>query len=129
MDSEQPMRKQVINPKGAPPPSGPYSRAIKFGNMIFLSGISSRNPDGTSFHGSVEEETEKVLDSIRRILEGSGSAMAKVLKVTVILKDSEDWSKMNSVYSKYFASEPPARTTFQSDLGNAKVEMDAIAYV
>ena len=62
------------------------------------------------------------------MLDECGSSLAKVLKMTVILSDSNDWSKMNNIYKNYFPSEPPARTTFQSDLG-AKVEMDAIAHV
>ena len=76
----------------------------------------------------MEDEVENVLNNIKRILEESGSKLENVLKMTVILKDSKDWANMNSVYKKYFSVEPPARTTFQSDI-DAKVEMDATAYV
>jgi 2-iminobutanoate/2-iminopropanoate deaminase len=121
-------RKIIVNPKGSPPPAGPYSRAVRFENLVFVSGISPKNPDGSSFHGSMEDEVENVLNNIKRILEESGSKLENVLKMTVILKDSKDWANMNSVYKKYFSVEPPARTTFQSDI-DAKVEMDATAYV
>ena len=122
-------KKIVINPKGAPPPSGPYSRAVRFENVIYVSGISPRNADGTPFSGTIEQEVANVLDNIKRTLEAAGSGLDKVLKVTVILNDSDDWPKMNSVYKTYFPIEPPARTTIQSRLGGARVEMDAIAHV
>lgn len=122
-------RKQVINPSGTPPPSGPYSRAVKFENTIYVSGISPRNSDGAQFSGTIEEEVANVLENIKRILEEAGSSMDKVLKMTVILDDSSDWQRMNSIYKKYFANEPPARTTFQSKMDGAKVEMDAIAHI
>lgn len=122
-------RKLTINPPGAPPPSGPYSRAVRFGDLIFVSGMSARSSDGIPFRGNVEEETENVLQNIGRILESAGSGLDKVVKMTVILNDSKDWARMNSVYKKHFTKDPPARTTFQSDLGDAKVEMDAVAHV
>jgi 2-iminobutanoate/2-iminopropanoate deaminase len=129
VSSNSAKRKSVVNPRGAPPPSGPYSRAVRFGNLVFVSGVSARAPDGTPFRGTVGEETANVLEIIGRILEAAGSSMEKVLKVTVILNNPKDWSKMNAVYTTYFRREPPARTTFQSNLGDAKVEMDAVAYV
>jgi 2-iminobutanoate/2-iminopropanoate deaminase len=122
-------KKEIINPRGAPPPSGPYSRAVRFGDIIYVSGISPRNADGTPFRGTVEEEVANVLDNIRRTVEAAGSAIDKILKVTVILNDSDDWPKMNRVYKRYFPRDPPARTTFQSKMEIAKVEMDAIAHV
>lgn len=122
-------KKIVINPKDAPPPSGAYSRAVRFENVIYVSGISPRNENGTPFNGTIEEEVANVLDNIKRTLEGAGSGLDKVLKVTVILNDSDDWPKMNSVYKTYFPTEPPARTTIQSKLDGARVEMDATAHV
>jgi len=110
------------------PASGPYSRAVRFGDLVFVSGISPRNADGTKFRGTVEEEVRNVLDNVERILEDAGSSMDRVLKVTVVLRDEKDWERMNSVYAEYFGKDPPARTTFQSDVG-ASVEMDAIAHV
>ena len=121
-------RKEVVSIRKGVPATGPYSRAVKFGEFVFVSGISPRNPDGTKFKGTVEEEVKNVLENIARVLEDAGSSLDRVLKVTVILGDERDWERMNSVYGKYFPKEPPARTTFHSDIG-ATVEMDAIAYV
>lgn len=121
-------RKEIVGMKKGVPSSGPYSRAVKFEGLVFVSGISPRNSDGTKFKGTVEEEVKNVLENISRVLEDAGSSMDRVLKVTVILGDEKDWERMNSVYRKYFPIDPPARTTFHSDIG-ASVEMDAIAYV
>jgi 2-iminobutanoate/2-iminopropanoate deaminase len=128
--SDAPMssRKEVVVIKSGVPSSGPYSRAVKFGELVFISGISPRNPDGTKFTGTLEEEVKNVLENIARVLDDAGSSLDRVLKVTVILRDERDWERMNSVYSKYFAKDPPARTTFHSEIG-AAVEIDAIAYV
>jgi 2-iminobutanoate/2-iminopropanoate deaminase len=123
-----PSRKEIVRIKKGIPASGPYSRAVKFGELVFVSGISPRNADGTKFSGTLEEEVKNVLENISRILEDAGSSMDQVLKVTVMLRDEDDWGRMNSVYAGYFTKDPPARTTFQSDVG-ASVEMDAIAYV
>jgi len=101
------------------PASGPYSRAVKFGELVFVSGISPRNADGTKFKGTVEEEVKNVLENINRILDDAGSSMDHVLKVTVMLRDEGDWERMNSVYAGYFTKDPPARTTFQSEWGRA----------
>ena len=122
-------RKEVINPPNGPPPSGPYSRAVRFENLIFVSGLSAKNSDGTPFTGTIEEEVTNVLDNIRIILDQAGSSINKVLKMTVLLSDPQTWSKMNEVYRKYFSTNPPARTTIISKIEPAKVEMDAIAYV
>lgn len=129
MNTEREDKRVINSAAGVPPPSGPYSRAVRFENTVYVSGLSPRNPDGSPFRGTIEEETEKVLNNIRLILEAAGSGLDKVLKVTVVLDDSKDWSKMNGVYARFFTKDPPARTTFQSKLDGAKVEMDAIAYV
>ncbi len=120
-------KREAVNPKGVPPPSGPYSRAVRYGGLVFVSGISARTSDGTPLRGSIEEETTNILENIRITLEGAGSSMDRVLKMTVVLSDSEDWPRMNAVYKTFFPKDPPARTTFQAELGDAKVEMDATA--
>jgi 2-iminobutanoate/2-iminopropanoate deaminase len=121
-------KKEVVMTRKGIPAAGPYSRAVRFGELVFVSGISPKNRDGTSFQGTIEEEVENVLDNISKTLDDAGSSMDKVLKVTVILRDEGDWEKMNAVYKRFFIKDPPARTTFQSSIGR-RVEMDAIAYV
>ena len=123
-------KKSVIKSvPGTPPASGPYSRVVRFENTVYVSGLSPRNSDGTVFRGTIEEEVSNVLENISKILAEAGSSLDKVLKVTVILDDSADWTRMNSVYKRYFVNDPPARTTFQSKLDGAKIEMDVIAHV
>jgi 2-iminobutanoate/2-iminopropanoate deaminase len=114
-------QKEIISSTRGPPPSGPYSRAVKYGGLIFVSGISSKNHDDP-----LEDQVRQVLNNIKTILEDAGSTMDKVLKMTVILQDLNDWAKMNTVFKEFFPNDPPARTTFQSNI-TAKVEMDTIA--
>jgi len=114
-------QKEVIATRRGPAPSGPYSRAVKFGEMIFVSGISSKNLDAP-----IEDQVRQVLDNIRLILEDAGSSMDRVLKMTVVMQDLSEWSRMNTVFKEFFQRDPPARTTFQSKI-SSKVEMDAIA--
>ncbi len=114
-------QKEVIPQKQGPAPSGPYSPAVKFGELIFVSGIASKNRDA-----SIEDQVRQVLENIRLRLEDSGSSMDRVLKMTVIMQDIGEWSRMNSVFKEFFPKNPPARTTFQSNIAS-KVEIDAIA--
>ena len=114
-------RKEVITLTRGPPPSGPYSRAVKYGGLIFVSGISSKHHDDP-----LEDQVRQVLSNIKTILEDAGSKMDNVLKMTVVLQDLNDWARMNTVFKEFFPKDPPARTTFQSSI-TAKVEMDAIA--
>jgi len=113
----------VVNP--AAPPK-PYSPAISFGNLLFLSGI------GSAIKGTIEEQTKWVLDEIEKNLIADGSSMDKVLKVTVFLADIGDWAKMNSVYMGRFGKVPPVRTTVATAngiVGGALIEVDCIAYI
>ena len=119
-------QKETVTSKAASP-SGPYSIAVKYGGLIFISGISSKNRDGSPLTGPIEDQVRHVLNKIKSVLEDAGSSMDRVLKMTVILQDGNDWSRMNTVFKEFFPKDPPARTTFQSSI-IAKVEMDAIAY-
>lgn len=121
-------RKEIISLKTGPKSSGSYSRAVRYGDLLFISGLTPKNADGTSFSGSAEQETVNVLESIGKILKDAGTNYDNVLKVTVALQDNKDWAIMNEVFARYFPKEPPARTTLQSNIG-AKVEMDIIASV
>jgi len=103
----------------------PYSPAISYGNLLFLSGI------GHHGGGTVEEHTKAVLDDIEKQLVSCGSSMDKVLKVNVYLKNSSDWGAMNSVYKTRFGKVPPTRTTIGcSPVGdNALIEIECIAFI
>jgi len=124
------MGKQVIKTDRAPKPVGPYSQAIKAGNLIFVAGQIAIDPKtGTLIQGDIKEQTKRVLENIKAILEAANLCIDDVVRTGVFLKNMTDFSKMNDVYATYFRNVPPARTTVQA--GNlppgAEVEIDAIA--
>lgn len=111
---------------------GPYSQAIKVGDLLFISGQISIKPETNEFiDGEVEVQTEQVLENIKAILEAVDSSLEDVVKVTIYLRNMEDFILVNKVYSRYFENSLPARATVEvSNLPkNAKVEIDAIGIV
>lgn len=109
---------------------GPYSQAIKTGNLLFLSGQISINPETNEFIDSeVEVQTEQILENIKTILEAGGSSLKNVIKVTIYLRNMENFNLVNNVYSRYFEDSSPARACVEvSNLPkNAKIEIEAIA--
>lgn len=125
------MKKQVIHTSKAPEP-GPYSQAIQYGNLIFVSGQTSDDPvSHEPIKDSIEQQTERILTHIRYILEAAGSGLDKVLKCNVYLTDWEDKERMNTVYKQFFPQDPPARICMavkELDSG-LNVEIDCIAGV
>jgi 2-iminobutanoate/2-iminopropanoate deaminase len=123
------VKREVIVTDKAPLPVGPYSQAIKAGNLIFVAGQGPIDPGTRQIIGNtIEEQTEATLKNIKAILEEAGSSMENVVKVTVYLSSMEDFEAMNKVYSRFFKENPPARTTIQAKLWrNIMVEIDAIA--
>ena len=113
-----------IHPPGAPPPRGPYSPAVRAGDLIFVSGQVPAEP------GDVAQETRQVLTGLKKILEACGATLADVVKCGVFLADGKDFAAMNAVYAEFFGDAKPARTTVVTAfaLPNIKVEIDAIAY-
>jgi len=110
-----------------------FSRAVIFGDLIFVSGIGPRDPEtGRIVEGGIGEQTRRVMENMKAVLEEAGSSLENVLKCTVYLADMSHYDAMNEVYSSYF-NVPPARTCVQvSKLPrpgeNVLVEIDAIAY-
>jgi 2-iminobutanoate/2-iminopropanoate deaminase len=124
------MEKRCISAKNAPPAVGPYSHAVAAGGFLFLSGQGAMAPDGSGLQrGDIESETRQTLENIKAVLLDSGSSLAQVVKMTVYLKDMENFAAMNAVYKEYFAENPPARTCIQAGRLplDFQVEMDAIA--
>lgn len=124
------MEKTCITAKNAPPAAGPYSHAVAAGNLLFLSGQGAMAPDGSGIQrGTIESETRQTLENIKAVLEDAGSSLAQVLKMTVYLKDMENFAAMNAIYKEYFPENPPARTCIQAGRLplDFQVEMDAIA--
>ncbi|MCK4241339.1 MAG: RidA family protein [Candidatus Atribacteria bacterium] len=124
------MKKEIIKTQRAPLAIGPYSQAIKVGDLLFVSGQISIKPETNEFmDGDVEVQTEQVLENIKSILEAADSSLKNVVKVTIYLKNMEDFALANKIYSKYFEDNLPARACVEvSNLPkNAKLEIDAIA--
>ena len=125
------MEKKIIATNKAPAAIGPYSQAIKIDNFLYTSGQISLDAETMEMvTGSIEIETEKVLQNLEAILMKDGLNLTHVIKTTVYLSDLGDFSKMNQVYEKFFADNRPARACVQvAALPNgAKVEIDAIAH-
>jgi enamine deaminase RidA (YjgF/YER057c/UK114 family) len=103
-----------------------FSRAVSYGNLLFISGI------GAHFEGDIKAHTDHVLKTIQEELERCGSSMNKVLKCNVYLNDLKDYAAMNEVFKGRFGDEPPVRTTIAAAggiPGNSLVEIDVIAYI
>jgi 2-iminobutanoate/2-iminopropanoate deaminase len=106
--------KQAISTAQAPAAIGPYSQAIRSGNLIFVSGQIPLDPvTGQLVEGDVAVQTERVLRNLAVILEAAGSSLERVLKTTVYLTDLGDFGKMNEVYGRFFDERPPARATVE----------------
>lgn len=121
---------QVVTTDKAPRPVGPYSQAVLANGLIFVSGqIASDPASGQFLGGSIEEQTRLVLQNLSCILASANSAMGKVLKTTVFLKDMKDFEAMNTIYAEYFKEHKPARATVQVAAlpRDAKVEIELIA--
>ena len=124
--------KKIISTKNAPKAIGPYSQGIVTKNMIFVSGQIAINPtDNEMVKGGIEEETKRVIENIKAILNASGADLSNVVKTTVYLTDLNDFGKMNEIYARYFKENPPARATVEvkSLPKGAKVEIEAIAII
>ena len=123
------LEKRSPYPPPNPPPASPpmFSRAVAYGNMLFLSGV------GAHYHGTIEEHTKTVLDELSKNLADAGSSLQKCLKVNVYLNDLGDYAAMNAVYRSYnWGPIPPVRTTVAPASGipgNSLIEIDIIAYI
>ena len=124
------MPKQQITTKSGASPIGAYSQGLRAGDFIFVSGQGPLDPvTGQIVGDTVEEQTARVLENIKAILEAGGATMADVVKVTAHLSDLSHFEGYNKVYATYFPNPKPTRTTVGSQLLGILVEIDAIAYV
>lgn len=103
--------KQVISTPKAPAAIGPYSQAIRVGNLIYTSGQIPINPaTGQFVEGGIKEQTRQSLTNVKAILEEAGTSMASVIKTTVFMADMNDFADMNAVYAEFFTEPFPARS-------------------
>ena len=120
--------KQIFSKK-APKAIGPYSQAIQAGGFVFCSGQIAIDPKTNEFKpGTIIEETTRVIENLKAVLEQANSGLEKTIKVTVYLLNIDNFTEMNKVYEKYFLNKPARSTIEVSKLPKgAKVEIDAIA--
>ncbi len=115
----------------APSPVGPYSQAIKTGDLLFLSGQIPLDPaTGKLVKGAIEDQTRRVIENLRAVLEAADSSLDRVVKTTVYLTDLSLFPRVNAVYQDFFTGEPaPARATVEVAALplDSMVEIDAIA--
>jgi len=122
--------KEIVTTERGPKPIGPYSQAVKTNGFLYLSGQVALDPKTNEMHaGDIRQQTERVLENIKGILEAAGSNLHHVVKTTVFLKDMNEFPAMNEVYARYFTSAPPARSTVQAVRlpKDALVEIEVIA--
>lgn len=120
-------REVISNPHG-PAPAGPYSPAIKTGNLVYVSGQTGFDPV-TKELGSIEEQTKQVLANLETVLSSAGLSLADVVKTNIYLIDIADFAAMNGVYGEIMGDAPPARTTVAVAAlpGGASIEIEVIA--
>jgi 2-iminobutanoate/2-iminopropanoate deaminase len=123
--------KKVISSSSAPEAIGPYSQAIRAGNMVFLAGQIPIDPQTKQLmkDASIEDQTRLVLNNLKAVLEADGLSMDHVVSTTVYMKNLDEFGKMNEVYGTFFKTAPPARATVEVARlpRDVKVEIGAIA--
>jgi len=124
--------KEIVFTERAPKPIGPYSQAVKVGNTVYVSGQIPIDPVTNEIvKGGIEEQTRRVMENLRNVLEASGTSLENVVMAFVYLKDLRDFQKYNEVYASYFKERSPARVTVQVSAlpRDALVEIAVIATV
>ncbi len=129
------MTRSNITTDGAPAAIGPYAQGVRAGNLIFTAGQVALDPvTGQAVPGGITEQTTRVFENLKAILEAGGSSLGQVVKATVFLKDMNDFAAMNAVYASYFGADSetlPARTTVEVARlpRNLLVEIEVVAEV
>lgn len=121
--------KEIIATEKGPKAIGPYSQAVKAGGLIFTAGQIALDPSTNQLvEGDVARQTVRVLENLKAIIQAAGSSLDRAVKATVYLKDMGDFAAMNEVYGRYFAQNPPARSTVEAARlpRDVRVEIDLI---
>ncbi len=124
--------KHAIESPDAPAAIGPYSQAVRAGDLVFVSGQIPLDPTtGALVPGDVREQTQRVMLNLAAVLEAAGGTLQDVVKTTIFLRNLNHFAAVNEVYGEFFQGTPPARATVEvSNLPKgAKVEIDAIAHI
>ncbi len=126
------MSREIISTDAAPRAIGPYSQAMRAGGFLFLSGQIALDPRTEQLvGGDIKQQTRRMLENVKVLLQAAGSSLNRVVKCTVFLVDMNDFGAMNEEYGSFFQEEPPARTTVAASRlpRGALVEIDVIAVV
>lgn len=126
------MQKNIIETTQAPAAIGPYSQAVKTGNLLFVSGQIPLNPQtGALVTDGIEAETHQVMKNVQAILTAAGTTLEAVVKTTIFLKSMDDFAKVNGVYASYFTGNYPARETVEVSRlpKDARVEISVVAAI
>jgi 2-iminobutanoate/2-iminopropanoate deaminase len=123
------MKRETVQTDRAPQAIGPYAQAIKANGFVYTAGQIPIDPTGNLVEGGITAQTRQVLDNLKAVLESAGSALDRVVKATVFLKNMADFPAMNEVYAQYLDSAKPARSTVAvAELPRgALIEIDLVA--
>jgi len=125
------MGREVVKTANAPQPIGPYSQGIVADGFLFVSGQGAMDPKTGNLVGTdIESQTRQTLTNLRNIVEASGMSMRDLVRVSIYLKNMQDFKRMNEVYKSFFSESPPARTTIQAELPlpGMLIEIDTIVH-
>lgn len=123
------MKKSIVSTDKAPKAIGPYSQAVRMGDLMFISGQIPLDPaTNQSVTGDIKAQTRRVLENIRGVVQSQGLAMDDIVKTTVYMTDLGQFAEMNAVYGEFFPTNPPARATVQVSRlpKDALVEIEAV---
>jgi 2-iminobutanoate/2-iminopropanoate deaminase len=130
MPVSQPAKRQEFKIEGLPAPLSHYTDAVRFGDMLFVSGLTAHDSEGKLVGGAdAAAQTRQILVNLKRVLDAAGAAMADVLKVTVFLTDINDRAAINPVRQEFFGAAKPASTLIEVSrlaLPEMKVEIEAV---
>ncbi|QIV96317.1 2-iminobutanoate/2-iminopropanoate deaminase [Allofrancisella inopinata] len=123
------MQKHKINTVNAPQAIGAYEQAIVAGDFIYTSGQIGLKPDGNLIGESIKEQTIQVMENLKAVLEAAGSCLDKLVKVTIFIKDMDEFSVINEIYSSFFGDNYPARSCVEVSRlpKDVRIEIEAVA--
>jgi 2-iminobutanoate/2-iminopropanoate deaminase len=121
--------KQAIQADDAPRPVGPYSQAVRAGNVVFLAGQTPFDPETGEQPDGFEEQARQTLRNLAAVARAAGGSLDDALRVGAYLRDMDDFPVFNRVYAEFFSEPFPARTTIQSNLPGFAIEIDAVLWI
>lgn len=126
------MPRQIVTTSQAPQPVGPYSQAVRVGDLVFVSAQLPFDPlTNTLVHGGIRTQTRRVLENVRAVVEAAGGKMSQVVRTTLCVKSIDDFAQINEVYAEFFPGDKPARITFEARRlpKDAILSIDAIVHL